>query len=110
MGGQQNPDYKHTFAFENDFAAILPPPVPAAPAPAHALMRAETVHGGCDVLLFHPRHDLTLARMAIADIGCVVGEWARIYRARGAQPGIKYVQIFEVRMRVVVVAPHTVSP
>ncbi|KJA27323.1 hypothetical protein HYPSUDRAFT_35173 [Hypholoma sublateritium FD-334 SS-4] len=95
MGGQKNPNYQQTFAFENDFAAILPAPAPAAPEPLHSLMTTEPVHGGCDVLMFHPRHDLTLARMSIHDIGCVITEWIRIYLERGSQPGIEYVQIFE---------------
>ena len=50
-------------------------------------------------MMFHPRHDLTLARMSIHDIEYVIAEWVRIYLERGSQPGIEYVQIFEVRMR-----------
>ncbi|KAI4522098.1 galactose-1-phosphate uridylyltransferase [Schizophyllum commune Tattone D] len=94
-GGQKNEDYKHTFIFENDFAAILPPPIPAAPTPPHPLLASEPVQGGCDVLIFHPRHDLTLARLGIPDIERIIQEWIGIYKRRGTQEGIKYVQIFE---------------
>ncbi|KAG6878763.1 hypothetical protein C0993_008062 [Termitomyces sp. T159_Od127] len=92
---QQNPDYRHTFTFPNDFAAVLPPPVPAAPPAPHPLLAAHPVHGACDVLVFHPAHNLALARLRIPDIDRIVAEWIAIYRRRGAQPGIKYVQIFE---------------
>ena len=96
MNGQKNPDYAQTFTFENDFAAILQGPTPAAPVSLHPLMTSEPVHGACDVLMFHPRHDLTLARMSIKDIEFIISDWIRIYRMRGSQPGIEYVQIFEV--------------
>lgn len=95
-GGQINPTYHHIFTFENDFAAVLPPPTPAAPLPSHPFFAAEPVHGACDVLIFHPRHDLTLARLPVTDIERIIDEWIRIYTFRGAQEGIKYIQIFEV--------------
>jgi len=94
-GGQKNPVYQNTYTFENDFAAILPAPIPAVPAPPHPLLVTEPVHGGCDVLIFHPRHDLTFSRLQIEDIEQIIDEWVRIYLTRGSQKGIKYVQIFE---------------
>jgi UDPglucose--hexose-1-phosphate uridylyltransferase len=96
MNGEKNPDYTQTFTFENDFAAVLPAPAPEAPTPVHPLMISEPVHGACDVLLFHPRHDLTIARMTIKDIEFIIDDWIRIYHKRGSQTGIEYVQIFEV--------------
>ena len=95
-GGQRNPNYKETFAFENDFAAILHPPIPSTPLPVHPLMTVQPVHGACDVLIFHPRHDLTMALISQSDIKRIIDEWIRLYEARGSQPGIQYVQIFEV--------------
>nr|GAT58029.1 predicted protein [Mycena chlorophos] len=94
-GGLANPTYDHTYTFENDFAALLPGPGPAPPVAAHPLLKSEPVHGGCDVLLFHPRHDLTLSRLSLSDIGHIIEEWIAIYVRRSAQEGIKYVQIFE---------------
>jgi len=80
----------------NDFAAVLPAPAPEAPAPLHPMMTVEPVHGTCDVLIFHPRHDLTIARLNLDDIGLIIEEWIRIYGERGGEDGINYVQIFEV--------------
>jgi len=94
-GGQRNAVYDHTMVFENDYAAVLPPPGPAAPPAPHPLLTTQPVQGGCDVLIFHPRHDLTLARLPVADIERIVEEWSTIYKKRGAQDGIEYVQIFE---------------
>lgn len=85
--------------FENDFAAVLPPPSPLAPPAPHPLLTTQPVQGGCDVLIFHPRHDLSLARLSIPDIERVLDEWCTIYRKRGTEDGIEYVQIFEVRPR-----------
>lgn len=97
IGGQKNESYENTTAFENDFAAVLPPPGPLAPVAPHPLLTTEPVQGGCDVICFHPRHDLTLARLAIGDIEKVIEEWIRVYLTRGRQDRIKYVQIFEVK-------------
>ena len=82
--------------FANDYAAVLPPPGPIAPAAPHPLLTTQPVDGQCDVLAFHPQHDLTLARLAVKDIARIVDEWIAVYKRRGAQEGIKYVQIFEV--------------
>ncbi|KAL6309191.1 galactose-1-phosphate uridyl transferase [Sparassis latifolia] len=94
-GGQRNEVYEHTMVFENDYAAVLPPPGPVAPPAPHPLLTTEPVQGGCDVLIFHPRHDLTLARLPLKDIERIIEEWCAIYQKRGTQDGIKYVQIFE---------------
>jgi len=46
-------------------------------------------------LVFHPRHDLTLARLSIPEIKNIIDEWISVYRRRGVQRGVKYIQIFE---------------
>ncbi|KAI0062214.1 galactose-1-phosphate uridyl transferase [Artomyces pyxidatus] len=94
-GGERNPAYAQTMVFTNDFAAVLPPPAPTAPPAPHPLLTTRPVDGQCDVLVFHPRHDVTLPRLAHADMLTVVAEWARVYAARGRQPGVAHVQIFE---------------
>lgn len=96
--GLQNEAYEHTMRFINDFAAILPPPGPIAPLEPHHLLKTEPVQGGCDVIVFHPRHDLTLAQLPIPNVERVIEEWCAVYTKRGAEGGIKYIQIFEVRM------------
>ena len=95
VGGARNPDYPHTFVFDNDFQALK------ADAPTNVesdgLLVAEGESGRCRVLCFSPRHDLTLAGMAVADIERVVDVWVEETIALGNLPDIASVQIFENR-------------
>jgi UDPglucose--hexose-1-phosphate uridylyltransferase len=97
-GGAVNPAYESTFVFTNDYAALKPEITAASLNVADkGLMVAETESGICRVMCFSPRHDLTLGKMSVAEIGTVVDVWAEQYRELGAIPGIKHVQIFENR-------------
>ncbi|THH05978.1 hypothetical protein EW145_g4403 [Phellinidium pouzarii] len=100
VGGTTNPVYSSTFTFSNDFAALAPAPVPSPPEPVHPLLETRPVHGHCDVLVFHPRHDLSLARLKPAAISSIIDEWTRVYAKRSSDDGIRYIQIFEARSSV----------
>jgi UDPglucose--hexose-1-phosphate uridylyltransferase len=93
-GGIRNPAYTSTFAFDNDFAAILPEtnPVPAA---SHRLFQAEPVSGLCRVVCFSPRHDLTLPELTLAEVEAVLRTWAVETQTLGEHDFINYVQVFE---------------
>nr|WP_272213235.1 galactose-1-phosphate uridylyltransferase [Marinicella sp. W31]MDC2879184.1 galactose-1-phosphate uridylyltransferase [Marinicella sp. W31] len=95
INGEINPDYTGTFVFENDFAALT------EDAPKErfedGLLLAEGESGICRVICFSPRHDLTLARMPVADIAKVVDAWVAQYEELGIHPDISHVQIFENR-------------
>lgn len=93
-GGERNPDYKGTFIFDNDFAALLPD-TPRRELNHGGLLIARGERGLCRVVCFSPRHDLTLAEMRAASIRQVVEVWVAQYLELGAQPFINYVQIFE---------------
>ncbi len=96
-GGHITPKYESVYVFDNDYAALLPDsPEPPAGHPT-GLLRAERERGRCRVLCFHPDHSLTLARMQLPDIRRVVDAWTEEYRTLGADPGFRYVQIFENR-------------
>jgi UDPglucose--hexose-1-phosphate uridylyltransferase len=92
--GAKNPDYASVFVFDNDFSALLPDAQPA-PAADHPFLRHESVRGTCRVLCFSPRHDLTLALMAVEDIRLVVDMWAEQVQELGCR--YRWVQIFENR-------------
>ena len=94
-GGARNPDYIHTFVFDNDFAALEPNAPPERVE--DGLIVAEGESGLCRVLCFSPRHDLTLAGMEVADIERVVDAWVEETVNLGARPDVASVQIFENR-------------
>ncbi len=91
-GGEQNPVYETTYAFTNDFAALLPD-IPEAPVSENPLMRLESVRGTCRVICFSPRHDLTLPEMDVEAIRYVVDLWAAQTSDLAQQ--WRWVQIFE---------------
>ena len=95
-GDNRNPDYKTTFVFDNDFAA-LQAEVPKGEINDRNLIVAESERGICRVLCFSPDHSLTLSRMKTDEIGIVVDEWANQYLDLGNKDFISYVQIFENR-------------
>jgi UDPglucose--hexose-1-phosphate uridylyltransferase len=117
--------------FENDFPALLPDPLPFIQPESHlpngtgphgadvaddtssstpdqtisSMFESQPVRGGAKVIIFHPRHDLTLAKMSQDEIVRVVQMWKDVYVVEGerirssADPGMEeegYVQIFEV--------------
>ena len=95
-GGNRNPDYRTTFVFDNDFAA-LQADVPEGEINVSGLLVARSERGICRVLCFSPDHSLTLARMKTDEIKIVVDEWANQYVDLGGKDFINYVQIFENR-------------
>lgn len=95
-GGARNPEYTATFVFDNDYAA-LQANTPEGSLAQGSLIVAEAERGVCRVGCFSPRHDLTIARMSVADIKLVVDFWVEQYQELGALPFINWVQIFENR-------------
>ena len=93
-GGQRNPPYTSTYVFTNDFPALLLDTQPAE-YQSNGLLRAASERGTSRVVIFSPRHDLTLAQMAVEDIRAVVDVWAEQTTELGALDTIRYVQVFE---------------
>jgi UDPglucose--hexose-1-phosphate uridylyltransferase len=95
-GNNVNPDYKNTFVFDNDFAA-LEPDVPAGEISVNGLLAAKSERGICRVICFSPDHSLTLARMKTNDVTLVVDKWIDEFQQLGSKDFVSYVQIFENR-------------
>lgn len=92
-GGHQNPNYKATFAFVNDFAALIP---------EHdgglfekGLLKARGERGICKVVCFSPDHSLTIADMSVEALQKVVDLWQKEYQDLGSLDFVNHVQIFE---------------
>ncbi len=94
--GGRNPEYPSTYVFTNDFSALLPDVV-AAQMDEGGLLRAESEAGMCRVVCFSPRHDLTLAQMAVADVRTVVDAWVEQTVDLTNVPWISHIEIFENR-------------
>ncbi len=93
-GGHVNPDYKGTFVFNNDFAALMSD-TPDGKYNIGGLLKSESESGICRVINFSPDHSLTLAKMSKKGILGVVETWVEQYKELGALEHINYVQIFE---------------
>ncbi len=91
-GGAQNPLYKNTFVFTNDFPALLPE-FRNEQNTSHPLLQSQSQPGTCRVMCFSPRHDLSLAEMEVSDIRLVIDLWAEQVTELGQE--FRWVQIFE---------------
>jgi len=101
-GGIKNPDYTGTFAFDNDFTALLPeePGVRSqAPGSPHLasdmLFTARPETGVCRVICFSPRHDLTLPQLSLDEAEAVINTWSEETDGLYKRSEIAYVQVFE---------------
>lgn len=92
--GEVNPDYKNTFVFTNDFAA-LQASIPSGEVNEDNLLIAKSEEGICKVICFHPQYNLTLPEMSLEDIQEVIKTWQEEYTLLGSKEDINYVTIFE---------------
>ncbi len=92
-GGKVNDKYESTFAFSNDFAALLNGGVENSNSGDDPLFRSSEVKGECRVICFSPDHSLSLAEMETVDIESVVRCWKREAEELGKK--YRWVQIFE---------------
>lgn len=95
--GITNDDYKTTFVFDNDFAALLPPAGKEITTIGENedLFQAQEVPGACRVVCFSPKHNLTLPEMTTEEIVPVIETWSDQVRELGEKTYINYVQVFE---------------
>lgn len=92
--GEENPNYKDVFVFENDFAA-LQVDVKKKQVNEQDLLQAKSERGICKVVCFSPQHNLSLAQLSKTEIEKVVAVWQAEYTELAAIDFINHVQIFE---------------
>ncbi len=101
------PDYE-IVVFENRFPSLLPdPPEPAVSATPFSPVRPS--EGVCEVVLYTPDHNATLAEMPLERIEQLVWVWRDRYADLSARPEVQYVFIFENKGREIGVTlshPH----
>lgn len=91
ISGEENPDYKHTFVFSNDFAA-LQTDTPEVLFSC-GLLKLQAEQGLSRVICYSPDHGLTLPELHIDDIKKIVDCWASQAQELGEK--FVWVQIFE---------------
>jgi len=93
--------------FENRFPSFRPD----APAVADdgPLARRSPARGACEVVLYAPQHEATLASLGAKHVRRLVDVWADRYAELGARPEVEYVFVFENRGKeigVTLTHPH----
>jgi UDPglucose--hexose-1-phosphate uridylyltransferase len=92
-GSGKVPDNYDTFLYPNDFAAFSPQYLPFEDIPV--LFGTTGSRGTCDVVLYHPDHNLTPAAMTAEHWGKVVEAWRTRTEQLYANPDIACIHIFE---------------
>lgn len=90
--GDVNPDYKSTYVFNNDFAALLPD-APEYQQLDDPLFKIESVQGTCRVICFSPDHSKTLPELSVPSIQDIIKTWIEQLNELGKI--YKWVQLFE---------------
>jgi UDPglucose--hexose-1-phosphate uridylyltransferase len=91
--------------FENKFPSLqAAPPVPAVEGTFESPVRP--AQGVCEVVLYSPRHDATLASMPVARIKNLAEVWRDRYLDLGARDFVRYVLVFENKGEAVGVTLH----
>ncbi len=105
IGGATNPAYAGIHVFDNDRPCVGDAaPEPAPPPDGHRAARAA---GIARVVCFSPRHDLSLGRLAVAEVDAVLACWQEQRRQLATHPDVAHVLTFENRGEAVGVSnPH----
>ena len=92
-GSGRVPDHYETLLYPNDFAAFSPNNPPFEDKPG--IFATTGSRGSCDVVLYHPDHNLTPAAMSADHWAKVVELWRARTEELFANPDIAFVYIFE---------------
>ena len=104
--GLQNPDYEQTYVFDNDYACVSFN-APQINSDEKGIYQRKSAHGIARVVCYHPKHNLTLTQLSIAEIVTLLKVWQEQYLELGSHPKISHVLIFENKGEVVGVSnPH----
>ena len=94
-----------TVSFLNRFPSLRPePPEPAIPSTA--LYPVEPAQGICEVVVYTPDHDTSLAQRSVDEIERLIYVWRDRYRDLRAVPFVRYVYIFENKGEAIGVTLH----
>ncbi|WP_231566699.1 galactose-1-phosphate uridylyltransferase [Vibrio variabilis] len=92
VSGDVNPDYKGTFVFKNDFAALTTD-TPESPNSGDPLFQIQSAKGESRVICFSPDHSRTLPELELEELQHVVSTW--IQQTAELSHAYPWVQVFE---------------
>ena len=103
--GGKVPDYE-VMEYDNDFPALSQNPPDPDPV-ATDFFRTAPAYGKCEVILYSPKHTITLPELPVSHIRKLVDLWTERFEAISKDESVKYIFIFENRGEVVgVTMPH----
>ena len=91
--------------FENRFPSLHRSP-PAPDVDGTDLTPVRPAGGVCEVVVYTPKHDATLASLPARQIERLIGVWAHRTRELGARPEVEYVFAFENKGEAIGVTLH----
>jgi len=92
----------------NKFPALMPNP-PKPDIENDKLYRVKESKGVCEIILYTPRHNTSLAELSVENIKAIIELWTQRFKELGDRDHINYVFIFENKGRVIGVTldhPH----
>lgn len=99
------PDYE-VAEYDNDFPALMQNP-PQPDDVAGDFYKTAEAYGKCEVILYSPKHTITLPELPVSHVCKLVDLWTERFELMRRDERIKYVFIFENRGEVVgVTMPH----
>jgi len=108
-GSEEMPKTDWTvLSLPNRFPALRPDPLPPD-VEGNTLYRCKPSKGVCEIIIYTPQHDTTLADLSVENIEAVVGLWCQRFKELGGRDYVKYVFIFENKGRIIGVTldhPH----
>jgi UDPglucose--hexose-1-phosphate uridylyltransferase len=100
-GSEEVPETGWTvLSLPNRFPALLPDAPPHEPESGR-LYRCRPSWGVCEVLVYSPQHNATLADLRVENVKAVIDLWTQRFKELGERNYVKYVFIFENKGRII---------
>ncbi|MCD6470177.1 galactose-1-phosphate uridylyltransferase [Candidatus Bathyarchaeota archaeon] len=108
-GSEEIPESGWTvLSIPNKFPSLRPDP-PKPDVKSDKLYRCKPSKGVCEVIIYTPKHDATLADLSVENIRALIDLWTNRFEELGKRDYVKYVFIFENKGREIGVTldhPH----
>jgi UDPglucose--hexose-1-phosphate uridylyltransferase len=105
-GSGRVPENYDVHLYANDFPTYQDPP-PEPDFDGDDFYRVRPAYGYCDVVLYHPDHNTSLAQLHLDHIEKLIRLWIKRFKELKAKQDLKYVLVFENNGEVIgVTMPH----